>query len=91
MSKTNMTEAEMIKADKNTAMTTTAAAGRLFAAALALATVSVVAWSAGSAFAADPVKIGVIYPLTGNSASAGQRRRTPCIWPPTSSTMPIPN
>jgi len=27
---------------------------------------------AGPAYAADPVKIGVIYPLTGNAASAGQ-------------------
>jgi branched-chain amino acid transport system substrate-binding protein len=37
----------------------------IVAAALAAATV-------GSAFAAEPVKIGVILPLTGNSASAGQ-------------------
>jgi branched-chain amino acid transport system substrate-binding protein len=29
----------------------------------------------GAARAADPVKIGVIYPLTGNSASAGQSQR----------------
>jgi branched-chain amino acid transport system substrate-binding protein len=28
--------------------------------------------AAGSSYAADPVKIGVIYPLTGNAASAGQ-------------------
>jgi branched-chain amino acid transport system substrate-binding protein len=30
---------------------------------------------AGSAYAAGPVKIGVIYPLTGNAASAGQSAR----------------
>jgi len=30
---------------------------------------------ASSAYAADPVKIGVIYPLTGNAASAGQSAR----------------
>jgi len=30
---------------------------------------------ASSAYAADPVKLGVIYPLTGNAASAGQSAR----------------
>src|SRR5437868_6587461 len=31
-----------------------------------------VACAGASAYAADPEKIGVIYPLTGNAASAGQ-------------------
>jgi branched-chain amino acid transport system substrate-binding protein len=41
----------------------------MMVAALAAATVAAMAVPA---YAADPVKIGVIYPLTGNAASAGQ-------------------
>jgi branched-chain amino acid transport system substrate-binding protein len=34
--------------------------------------VSLVAWSTIAAKAADPVKIGILFPLTGNAAAAGQ-------------------
>jgi branched-chain amino acid transport system substrate-binding protein len=56
----------MTKTSRRTAWRTFAAAG--FAAALIAAGAGV----SGSASAAEPVKIGVIMPLTGNSASAGQ-------------------
>src|SRR5215469_9646780 len=42
------------------------------AAAVAAAIASIAAGGPRLAFAAEPVKIGVILPLTGNSASAGQ-------------------
>jgi branched-chain amino acid transport system substrate-binding protein len=56
----------MTKTSRITAWRTFAAAG--FAATLAAAGAAM----CGSASAAEPVKIGVIMPLTGNSASAGQ-------------------
>ncbi len=46
----------------------------IFAAASA-AVVAAVSMAISPAYAADTVKIGVIYPLTGNSASAGQSAR----------------
>ena len=54
-------------------------------AALAAATL------AGAAHAADAVRIGVIYPLTGNAASAGNSAKTRSSWVPKSSMACIPN
>jgi branched-chain amino acid transport system substrate-binding protein len=46
---------------------------RKFTASLAACiAVSLVAWSTIAAKAADPVKIGILFPLTGNAAAAGQ-------------------
>ena len=58
--------------------------------ALSLAAVMLAAGTLPS-LAAETVKIGVIYPLTGNSASAGQAQRDAVISAPISSTTPIPN
>ena len=46
---------------------------RKFTASLAACiAVSLVAWSTIAAKAADPVKVGILFPLTGNAAAAGQ-------------------